>query len=327
MAYEHGEDTENIYTYDITGVHMSNSDVYLKDGHGNIIGKHGTATGTANVYYDAFGVEQNKDKNDTNPFRYCGEYYDAETDSIYLRARYYSPTTGRFISEDPIQDGLNWYVYCGGNPVVFVDPSGLLDVPNNGTKSYIEVIKELTEIIDCKAEYVIEAAKENPNKDELKRISNQAQKARDRIDLDGIKKYSEELYNIVKKNVIDSENGGSMEQVSAVVAMFIDIREKTITGSKTSGQELIPEKDILPIYRNFLAKNTIYIASVTSYSTNGDTLARKILSKECNWITWGRYDGYTANDEYKVVIIADQYKVEGIPAFEPEDWIFDDYYI
>ncbi len=39
--------------------------------------------------YDAFGVEKNIDENDTNAFRYFGEYYDAETGTIYLRARYY----------------------------------------------------------------------------------------------------------------------------------------------------------------------------------------------------------------------------------------------
>ena len=44
---------------------------------------------------------------------YTGEYHDAETGFIYLRARYYNPAIGRFINEDPIRDGLNWYVYCG----------------------------------------------------------------------------------------------------------------------------------------------------------------------------------------------------------------------
>jgi len=35
---------------------------------------------------------------------------------------------GRFISEDLIRDGQNWYVYVGNNPLVFVDPSGLQGV-------------------------------------------------------------------------------------------------------------------------------------------------------------------------------------------------------
>ena len=39
--------------------------------------------------------------------------------------------TGRFITEDPAKDGLNWYSYCGGNPVNFVDPWGLFTEGDN----------------------------------------------------------------------------------------------------------------------------------------------------------------------------------------------------
>ena len=41
-----------------------------------------------------------------------------------MRARYYNPSQGRFTQEDPIRDGYNWYAYCGGNPIMFVDPTG-----------------------------------------------------------------------------------------------------------------------------------------------------------------------------------------------------------
>ena len=101
---------------------------YLHNGHGDVnmlMNENGSITKTYN--YDAFGVEQDKVSNDTNPFRYCGEYYDNESGLIYLRNRYYDSSMGRFITEDPIKDGLNWYSYCGGNPVVFVDPLGLFD--------------------------------------------------------------------------------------------------------------------------------------------------------------------------------------------------------
>ncbi len=43
-----------------------------------------------------------------------------------LGARFYWPELGRFIQQDPIGDGMNWYGYVGGNPVVYVDPTGLL---------------------------------------------------------------------------------------------------------------------------------------------------------------------------------------------------------
>ena len=80
--------------------------------------------------YDAFGVEKNIDDTDTNAFRYCGEYYDKETATIYLRARYYSPSTGRFISRDSFAGSnndplsLNLYTYCHNNPVSGTDSTG-----------------------------------------------------------------------------------------------------------------------------------------------------------------------------------------------------------
>jgi RHS repeat-associated protein len=46
----------------------------------------------------------------------------------YMNARYYDPTMGRFLSEDPVGlsgRDLTLYSYAGNNPVVFVDPSGL----------------------------------------------------------------------------------------------------------------------------------------------------------------------------------------------------------
>ncbi|MBP3359658.1 MAG: RHS repeat-associated core domain-containing protein, partial [Clostridia bacterium] len=109
------------------------STYYLKNGHGDVTSIY-TAAGTpvSSYRYDAFGNQLSVNENDTNPFRYCGEYYDAETQNIYLRNRYYDPANGRFMTEDPIRDGLNWYVYCENNPVNFTDSSGLEAVVVSG---------------------------------------------------------------------------------------------------------------------------------------------------------------------------------------------------
>ena len=62
----------------------------------------------------------------------------------YLRNRFYDSNIARFISEDPVKDGLNWYAYCGGNPIAFVDPSGLktvvfcYDNPGSGFSEQVE---------------------------------------------------------------------------------------------------------------------------------------------------------------------------------------------
>jgi len=99
---------------------------YLYNVHGDVVqltNSSGTVTKTYN--YDAFGVEKNPDNNDANPFRYCGEYFDVETGTYYLRARYYNPTVGRFLAEYPIRDGLNYYTYCNGDPIQYIDPEGM----------------------------------------------------------------------------------------------------------------------------------------------------------------------------------------------------------
>ncbi len=66
-----------------------------------------------------------------NPIRYRGYYYDTETKLYYLKARYYDPKAGRFISADSTQflepntiNGLNLYVYCANNPIMNSDSSG-----------------------------------------------------------------------------------------------------------------------------------------------------------------------------------------------------------
>jgi YD repeat-containing protein len=65
---------------------------YLYNGHGDVVQLADySGTVTNNYTYDAFGIEKNIDTNDTNPFRYWGEYFNRETGTYYLRARYYNP--------------------------------------------------------------------------------------------------------------------------------------------------------------------------------------------------------------------------------------------
>ena len=85
-----------------------------------------TPNGTTTAYtYTAYGEPTSANSSIYNPFGYTGEYTDLSSGLIYLRNRYYDPSIGRFITEDPARDGLNWYAYCGDNPVMFVDPWGL----------------------------------------------------------------------------------------------------------------------------------------------------------------------------------------------------------
>jgi len=123
--------TNLVAKYNYRNGNKSEYTYYTQNAHGDVVNLTNAGGEVVKSYtYDAFGVEKNIDENDTNAFRYCGEYYDTETGTVYLRARYYNPTTGRFISrdsfagknEDPLS--LNRYTYCHNNPILYFDPSG-----------------------------------------------------------------------------------------------------------------------------------------------------------------------------------------------------------
>ncbi|MBR7079278.1 MAG: RHS repeat-associated core domain-containing protein, partial [Treponema sp.] len=61
---------------------------------------------------------------------FVGKKYDVASGAYNFGFRDYNPNTATFTTEDPIRDGLNWYTYCAGDPVNFVDMWGLkvLDV-------------------------------------------------------------------------------------------------------------------------------------------------------------------------------------------------------
>lgn len=115
---------------------------YVTDPHGNVVQLIDGSGKVVKTYeYDSFGNEVNLDSKDDNPFRYCGEYYDKETEKIYLRARYYQPAVGRFLTrdtytgeeDDPLS--LHLYTYCGNDGVNAWDPSGHDAIWLNSNKS------------------------------------------------------------------------------------------------------------------------------------------------------------------------------------------------
>ena len=66
-----------------------------------------------------------------NPFRFKGYVYDEDSGLYYLTSRYYDPEIGRFLTPDNLEQldpekaaGLNLYVYCNNDPVLFFDPEG-----------------------------------------------------------------------------------------------------------------------------------------------------------------------------------------------------------
>ena len=97
---------------------------YMHNAHGDVVESFSGVFRSVHNY-TAYGTQGYCENDDMDTFGYCGQQYDWETGNYYMRARYYNPDTGRFISEDPVKDGNNWYSYCAGNPIMFWDPLGL----------------------------------------------------------------------------------------------------------------------------------------------------------------------------------------------------------
>ncbi len=97
---------------------------------GSIIARANTSGASEGAYsYGPFG--EPSAPADTLRWRYTGQQYVPALGLSYYKARWYSPTLGRFLQTDPAgyQEDLNLYAYVGNSPVTKVDPSGEVPVP------------------------------------------------------------------------------------------------------------------------------------------------------------------------------------------------------
>ena len=110
------------------------------DGHGNMTAcllrdGAGGFTLTSRRAYDPWGAMRQWGTHPSGASAYqgapstryvgaLGHQQDDDSGLYYMRARYYEPGSGRFISEDLARDGGNWFAYCGNDPVARYDSSG-----------------------------------------------------------------------------------------------------------------------------------------------------------------------------------------------------------
>jgi len=130
-SYLRGVATDEIvngYLYDPAG--KATNITFHHDALTNVVGLS-SANGKVleTTRYGAFGNELGDNINGlfpANNLKYTGRKADRDTGLYYYRARYYDPSLGRFISEDPkgFDAGMDFYVYADNDPVNVNDPSG-----------------------------------------------------------------------------------------------------------------------------------------------------------------------------------------------------------
>ncbi|HTQ08644.1 MAG TPA: RHS repeat-associated core domain-containing protein, partial [Fimbriimonadaceae bacterium] len=90
--------------------------------------------------YDAFGAETTTGTTPTDPFGYnaqAGYLFDRDTGLYLCQHRYYDPTSGRWVTRDPIGygGGIGLYAYCSNGAAGFMDPSGLSPILQSPSKA------------------------------------------------------------------------------------------------------------------------------------------------------------------------------------------------
>ena len=109
---------------------------FLSDGAGSTTTLTRADNGevSASFEYDAFGMPQQVDGADLSTAftGIGGEQFDANARLYYLRARYYDPDSGRFLSPDPAEAEANEYAYATNDPANLSDPSGLESLTSLG---------------------------------------------------------------------------------------------------------------------------------------------------------------------------------------------------
>jgi RHS repeat-associated protein len=121
---------QNYYVYGlglISRVNATNQTHYFHyDFRGSTIAMTDESEAITHKYeYNDFGQLLQSDEADFNAYRYVGKYgveYE-DTELYFMRARFYDPSKGRFLSEDPIWS-TNLYPYADNNPITRIDANG-----------------------------------------------------------------------------------------------------------------------------------------------------------------------------------------------------------
>lgn len=148
-AYTHSPIVDDVLGVSISSLGVTNKKAkqsgnfyFMKDIQGSVTGITDSSGVVKQRYrYSSFGkvIKIDDDSGNSiisdrfidNQFAYTGREYDTEISMYYYRARYFDPTIGRFLQQDPDPGKVekpisfvNKYIYADNSPIMMRDPSG-----------------------------------------------------------------------------------------------------------------------------------------------------------------------------------------------------------
>lgn len=107
------------------GANGANPVYQWQDAIGTVIGGTSAAGTTTKLTYDPLGRRVSGDETLVGSQGFAGQETEPGTNFQYMRARWYDPATGLFLTVDPkVQETGQPYLYAGGNSAQYSDPSG-----------------------------------------------------------------------------------------------------------------------------------------------------------------------------------------------------------
>ena len=168
LGSRYNSDTSFVYGQQrLYADHEGESETYLYDGRGSVVQLLKDGAVTQEYAYDAYGYINADEFGIQAPFYgYNGEEQNPFTGLQYLRARYYAPQNGGFITQDSFSGVLtnalsqNRYTYAHNNPVNYADPSGhsIWDSIKNGVTNAVNSVKNFVSNVANKVSSAVSSA-------------------------------------------------------------------------------------------------------------------------------------------------------------------------
>ncbi len=259
-------------------VYEDGSKAYVQsNGHGDITELRDVNGVLLNKYqYDVWGNLESKEEKVHNPFLYSGELWDDTTQLQYLRARWYDPSTGRFINEDTYEGkqadplSLNLYTYVSNNPVRYVDPTGNYCQSINGKYGHSGGCDDLKNSSRYVPDSIVNAHVGKSYNELIKIYNKMKEKA-----VASAKEI--QIFNLDRNMVVAAPNAGSIGPVLNAFFQMLGIAGAVSFETSTAGTKTPPKNQTF-IFRNGSKTNVNLTPRVVD--TKGLSMFLKPSSKQ-----------------------------------------------